>query len=463
MIISILIILANRNMSMETIKEFKGLWFLPNASDNQIPGTLIVERDLITLETIGVLGSDSPIDHIAGESVPQYDVIWGISSEAKEISVFNCYESISLNTDCPFSVAKYSVQVVAVGKYIKSLKEAGNYDVKAYIEELSYWFRPDIIKFSQKDKIFSFVADLENANQIEVKLDDGCILGLEGEVNISYGKIGMQVKMNQMSTLNFACSKPISMNDAKRYVFLFEQFLSFATLSTVQRDRFLLIDKDGNHTKTKTIEIYDKKGERLENPERFWEFLFVYETIKESFSSIICKWYAEKDMSPIRAHLIDSVGHRGTFCSNDFLIVAQAVEGFYCRFRKDGQNLTTILYNLRKEFSDISILELSDYDIDCIRDTRHYLSHLLPPGKKEHVVEGHNLYNLNHKLRKLLLCCMLNFVGFNNQAINGVFSKSHNSYLRMVSGESRVINDEAPQKLDVEVLSTTKISEAIPE
>ena len=210
-------------------------------------------------------------------------------------------------------------------------------------------------------------------------------------------------------------------------------------------------------------EIYDKKGERLENPERFWEFLFVYETIKESFSSIICKWYAEKDMSPIRAHLIDSVGHRGTFCSNDFLIVAQAVEGFYCRFRKDGQNLTTILYNLRKEFSDISILELSDYDIDCIRDTRHYLSHLLPPGKKEHVVEGHDLYNLNHKLRKLLLCCMLNFVGFNNQAINGVFSKSHNSYLRMVSGESRVINDEDPQKLDGEVLSTTKKSEAIPE
>ena len=445
------------------IKEFKGLWWLLNDIENQVSGTLIVKKDKIVLETIGVLGSKSPIEHFAGGNVPQYNVIWGISSDAKKISVFNCYESMSLNTDCPFPVAKYSVQVVAVGKHIRSLKETGNYDIKAYIEELSYWFRPNIIHVSQQDKKFTFSTDLEKANQIAVTLDNGCTLELEGEVNITHGKTGMQVEINQMSTLSFACSKPISMNDAKRYVFLFEQFLSFATLSTVQRDRFLLIDKDGDHTKTKTIEIYDKKGERLENPERFWEFLFVYETIKESFSSIICKWYAEKDMSPIRAHLIDSVGHRGTFCSNDFLIVAQAVEGFYCRFRKDGQNLTTILYNLRKEFSDISILELSDYDIDCIRDTRHYLSHLLPPGKKEHVVEGHDLYNLNHKLRKLLLCCMLNFVGFNNQAINGVFSKSHNSYLRMVSGESRVINDEDPQKLDVEVLSTTKKSEAIPE
>ena len=450
---------------METIKEFKGLWWLPEDIENQVSGTLIVKNNKIVLETIGIFGSDSPIDHFAGGNVPQHDVIWGISSEAKEISVFNCYESMTLNTDCPFPVAKYCVQIVAVGKHIKSLGEVGNYDVKAYIEELSYWFRPNIIHIGQQDKNLTFSTDIENANQIAVTLDDSCKLELEGEVNISHGKTGMQVEINQMSTLSFACSKPISMNDAKHYVFLFEQFLSFATLSPVQSDRFLLIDKDkdGILTKNKTIEIYEKKDERLNDPERFWEFLFVYETIKDSFSSIICKWYAEKDMFPIRAHLIDSVGHRRTFCSNDFLIVAQAVEGFYCRFRKDGQNLTTILQNLRNEFSDISILELSDDDIKCIRDSRHYFSHLLPPGKREHVVDGHELYNLTHKLRKLLLCCMLNFVGFNNQVINGIFSKSYNSYLRMISGEERVIIDDEPVDLKVEVLSTTQISEAIPE
>ena len=445
--------------------EFKGLWWLPEDIENQVSGTMIVKKDKIVLETIGMLGSDSPIDHFAGGNVPQYDVIWGISSEAKKISVFNCYESMSMNTDCPFPVAKYSVQVVAVGKHIKSLNEAGNYDVKVYIEELSYWFRPNIIHFSQQDKNYTFSADLKNTNQIAVKIDDNCKLKLEGEVNITHGKTGMQVIINQMSTLNFACSRPISMNDAKRNVFLFEQFLSFATLTPVQSDRFLLIDKDkdGDSTKNKTIEIYEKKDERLNDPERFWEYLFVYETIKDSFSSIICKWYAEKDVFPIRAHLIDSVGHRGTFCSNDFLVVAQAVEGFYCRFREDGLKLTTILQNLRNEFSDISILELSDDEIKCIRDSRHYFSHLLPPGKKVHVVDGHELYDLNHKLRKLLLCCMLNFVGFTNQDINEIFSKSHNSFLRMISGEKRKVIDDEPVELKGEVLSTTQISEAIPE
>lgn len=450
---------------MEATKEFKGLWWLPDDIENQVSGTLCVKKDNIVLETIGVFGSKSPIEHFAGGNVPQYNVIWGISSDAKKISVFNCYESMSLNNDNPFPVAKYCVQVVAVGKHIKSLDETDNYDVKAYIEELSYWFRPNIIHICQQGKNLSYSTNLENANQITVTLDNNCKLRLEGEVNISHGKTGMQVTINQMSILNFACSRPISMNDAKYNVFLFEQFLSFATLAPVQSDRFLLIDKnkEGDPTKNKTIEIYEKKDERSNDPERFWEFLFVYETIKDSFFSIICKWYAEKDMFPIRAHLIDSVGHRGTFCSNDFLTVAQAVEGFYYRFREDGPNLTTILKNLRNEFSDISILELSDDDIKCIRDSRHYFSHLLPPGKKEHVVNGHELYNLNHKLRKLLLCCMLNFVGFSNQEINVIFSRSHNSYLRMISGEEREIIDDEPVELKGEVLSTTQISETIPE
>lgn len=450
---------------METIKEFKGLWWLPEDIENQVSGTLIVKNNKIVLETIGMFGSDSPIDHFAGGNVPQYDVIWGISSEAKEISVFNCYESMTLNTDCPFPVAKFSVQVVAVGKHIKSLKEVGNYDVKAYIEELSYWFRPNIIHIGQQDKNLTFSTDIENANQIAVTLDDSCKLELEGAVNITQGKTGMQVEINQMTTLSFACSKPISMNDAKRNVFLFEQFLSFATLTPVQSDRFLLIDKekDGNPKKKKIIEIYEKKDERSNDPERFWEFLFVYETIKDSFSSIICKWYAEKDMFPIRAHLIDSIRHRGTFCSNDFLIVAQAVEGFYCRFRQDGLGLKTILEKLREDFANITILEMSNQDINCIVNSRHYYSHLLPPGKKPNVVDGHELYDLNHKLRKLLLCCILKFIGFNNEEINTIFSKSHNSYLRMINGEEREIIDDEAVELEGEVLSTTQISEAIPE
>ena len=139
-------------------------------------------------------------------------------------------------------------------------------------------------------------------------------------------------------------------------------------------------------------------------------------------------------MSPIRAHLIDSVRKRDVFGSADFLIVAQAVEGFYCRFRKDGLSLNSIITKLREEFSDVSKVELSDDDIKCICDSRHYYSHLLPSGKKPNVKDGYALYILNHKLRKILLCCMLKYFGFKNEEINNIFNKSNNPYLRRVDG-----------------------------
>lgn len=450
---------------MEDSRIYKGLWWLPDDEGNQIPGTLVIERDRITLETIGALGSESPIDHFVGENVVHHDVIWGISSESKKISIFNSHEAMTFNTSCPFSTTKYTAQVVAVGKHIRSLDEAGNYDVKVYIDELPYWFNPNCLHYNGKEKLFTWYAELNNANHVSVQIEEGCNLELQGEVQFLHTKTGMRVEIEQLSTLNFVFTKPVSMQGAKRKVFAFEQFLSFATLTPVQYSRFQLIDKDRkpNPTKIWTIEIFDKKESCFGSPERFWEYLFVYETIKDSFPSIIRKWYEEKNSFPIRTHLIDSIGHRGTFCSNDFLIVAQAVEGYYCRYKKDGLGIKDILNNLRDEFSDISILELSDEDIDSIRDSRHYFSHLLPPGKKEHVVDGPRLYDLNHKLRKLLLCCLLNFIGFSNEEINKIFSQSHNSYLRMIDKSKRDIEQTEPIKLEGEVLSTTHSEEVVPE
>ena len=130
---------------MEDTTIYNGLWWMPDDDGKQIPGTLIIDRDRIVLETIGTLGSESPMDHFVGDGVVQHDVIWGISSESKKISIFNSHEAMTFNTSCPFSTAKYTTQVVAIGKHIRSLNEPGNYDVKVYIDELPYWFNPNCL------------------------------------------------------------------------------------------------------------------------------------------------------------------------------------------------------------------------------------------------------------------------------------------------------------------------------
>lgn len=92
---------------MVTTKEFKGLRWLPEDTENQVSGTLLSRK---TKQFLKQLVCWVPY-HLAGGNVPQYDVIWGISSEAKEISVFNSYESITLNTECLARKKRYWINI----------------------------------------------------------------------------------------------------------------------------------------------------------------------------------------------------------------------------------------------------------------------------------------------------------------------------------------------------------------
>jgi hypothetical protein len=93
---------------------------------------------------------------------------------------------------------------------------------------------------------------------------------------------------------------------------------------------FALIDKDVqlHQQGSNQIVIYDHKSLNGKISNKFSEYLFNYNTIKESFPDVIRKWYAEDKLAPVRAHLIDSINHKVVFTPNDFLIVIQAIEGY---------------------------------------------------------------------------------------------------------------------------------------
>ena len=451
---------------MTEIKFIQGIWWLPEEYPvKKVAGTLTIDvKSEMALDTIGTLGNLSPYDYLT-DKIMQFSVIWGIASDSKPVSIFSCIGDITLNTACPFATCHYKTSVVAVGKHISSWDELGNYDVQVKIDELPYWFRPNVIKCLKDNNRLTLSVDPEKANSTSVKLDETCELVLEGVANIKNDNFGLQHVIEETTLLRFIFSDNISPQDAKRRVFAFEQFMSFAALSKIESNTFALIDKDVqlHQQGSNQIVIYDHKSLNGKISNRFSEYLFNYNTIKESFPDVIRKWYAEDKLVPVRAHLIDSINHKGVFTPNDFLIVIQAIEGYYFRFVKPKNELSSLLNELREEFQDIDILELTDQDIKFIRDSRHYYSHLLPEGKKKFVAYYRDLYNLNHKLRKLLLCCILRLVGFDNSKINTICAKSDNSFLRMLNGKVRLKIEEEPKELKGKIHSITEISESEPE
>lgn len=448
---------------MTEMKFIQGIWWLPEYPDKKVAGTLTIDvKSEMALDTIDTLGNLSPYDYLT-DKIMQFSVIWGVASDSKPVSIFSCIGDITLNTACSFATCHYKTSVVAVGKHISSLDELGNYDVEVKIDELPYWFRPNVIECLQDNNRLTLSVDLEKANCTSVKLDETCELVLQGVAKIKNS--GMQHVIEETTLLRFIFADKISPQDAKRRVFAFEQFMSFAALSKIESNTFALIDKDVQlyQQESNKIVIYDHKSLNSKVSNRFSEYLFNYNTIKESFSDVIRKWYAEDKLVPVISHLIDSINHKGVFTPNDFLIVLQAIEGYYFRFIKPNNGLSFILKELRDEFHDIDILELTDQDIKFIRDSRHYYSHLLPEGKKEFVAYYKDLYNLNHKLRKLLLCCILRLVGFDNSKINTICANSHNSFLRMLNGKVRLKMEEEPNELKGKIISITEISESEPE
>lgn len=125
----------------------------------------------------------------------------------------------------------------------------------------------------------------------------------------------------------------------------------------------------------------------------------------------------------------------------DFLVIIQAIEGFWWRFRdedyrlknritgKTDTRLKTILNSLIDEFKGIITLELNKIEVNEVVDSRHYFSHFVPKAKKPFAKDGIELYHLTNQIRKLLICCVLNFIGFSNEQINKIVKKSDNKFL----------------------------------
>ena len=158
--------------------------------------------------------------------------------------------------------------------------------------------------------------------------------------------------------------------------------------------------------------------------------------IEDVYTKIIKNWYnIPLEMYPIRSHLISSLENKGVYSSVDFLVIIQAVEGFWWRFREDSYrlkksmsnkrntSLNTILNELISEFSDVDLLRRNKVDIDAVVDSRHYYSHFLPLSNKPKRLEDWPLIKEAKKLRVLLICCVLSFIGFDNSKIDKIIEK----------------------------------------
>ena len=419
---------------------YKGYWWIPSCPEKQTAGILTIVNDgAITLELLGMLGDrECELDSDYNEDVI-YGRCYDSQNHLKDISLFDCSSSFILNFSSTFPLFKYHCRYALVGIHLESMNCKSFFKAYACIDELSYWCPPSNIRMSHsKDSVSITLNTLSGEDAVidTIDLDVGVRLEL---VRAYVHRLDLYKPYIESSTGLRISAEKLSAKEVLHNVRRFEELLSVLTLSSsVEHSKIILSSND----------IYQEfpNGERIYHPIYFYtklykadkrsdvrkqSFLCMYSDISSDIHDGIKRFYSNPSITHIWNNLIDSLEIRKVYSSNDFLLVVQALDGFSIRFRKESKSFFDQLKDLRDEFKSIDKVCLTDDDLKAVRDSRHYYSHMLSLKKKQtrNVLDGSHLYVLTKKLRILLICCVLNFLGLNNDVINGLLNKSANQIL----------------------------------
>lgn len=440
---------------------FDGYWFLPTNPTIKIAGQLTIDTDAqIILKLYDAFEGTHKVWHKYLEEDPIIETIWGITFDNKKITVFNCRGRISIHSNIDFCIMRYVCDMAITGKHISNLDEPGNYKVKAENRILRYWCYPSALEttiispskehFTIGEILFNFSEVYKDNNIQTVHISETESISLKRDIsyNSSLHHFDHHICQNTYLWIepNFH-----TLNRILDIIRLFERFITLATLRDIGHFKVTLYDldnyqefKDGAKLYNQVDVIINKENTEDRSDINNLYFLFTYELIKENYDDIIKNWYnCDKNILQIRGHLIDSILPSKYFSSKEFLSVAQAIDGFWQRFRekqfkinnpnqKGRISYITGVEQLFKEFHNVEYISIKQDELDAIKDSRDYFSHLLEIGKKPNAKDGFELYQLYYSLRKLLICCVLSFLGLDNTLINELFHKSNNRMLKKV-------------------------------
>lgn len=419
---------------------YKGYWWLPAFPADQVAGTLTIDSNgNVKLELFGCFGNkDEQFDFEIDDESAIFGRCYDPKSNMTDVSLLYCRSAYTMNFSSSFPITKYSCRYALMGIHIESIDSASFFKANVDFNELVYWCPPtNIITSVSKQEISVRIKTAENeeTTKATVSLDDGTTLRIKEAA--SYIPNYSSVNLGQTTYLEIQKDN-INVEQVLVITKSFERFMSLATLSSVEHIKIVLYSKqiyqelrEGTlfyHPIEMVVSLYKNSSDAWAND--VTKYLFEYKDVAAEFGNMFKKLYEDNQIAQIFNNLLASLEKKRVYTSNDFLIVAQALDGFAMRFREE-KNLLNEYTGLRNEFKDIKKLNLTDKDLKVAVGSRHYYSHILKLEKKDvkQAADGVKLYDLTKKLRVLLICCVLNFMGLSNERINQLLNKCNHIML----------------------------------
>jgi len=404
---------------------FHGEWWIPARKDhdNQLlflhpermmgherkyTGTLTYHGNQDSTLELFHIPSDFHVKHYR-----QNDVIWGKDANGNLFTLFNVVMKEMKMGD--FTCTKFVVELILMGKHILSLDDTCFNRCIVQFPYLRNWAFQDNLSFRKiEDGYCHTLKDISKREYlVNTIIEDGINWIIRDRC--TQKRTIYDLIINQVSEFVIEVHENISFRKYLKQVNEFSQFLSVALFSE-QSPSGIHFENDNQ-----TSELLFKRGNSVDPKV---STLIKFKKLNNLVPDMLRKWHeCFEKVSPISGYLVDSLRKGKIFDTPDFLIIAQALDGFHKRFvnKRDGRDVRKYeeqIEVLVSQFKDVEAVKKCKINPKVLSDSRHKYSHLYPDEEKSQAVSGSTLFWLTEKCKVLLTCCILSMLGLSNHEIN---------------------------------------------
>lgn len=383
---------------------------LPEGAEQRYTGNLMYDAESGTTLELYIVPSRFNSTHYFHN-----DVLWGADANGNLFTLFNVEMKNWRKGE--FSKSEFSVGMILIGEHMLTLDDTRYGQCIVKYPYLRKWAFDNRLSYDLDMTNISFCLTDQDKNRTLVSSE--VRKGLEWKLNYIYDVYwnDFDATIKQDTYLLIKASEDVSIRNFLDQTMEFSQFLSIALFCEQSPNEVTLVNKE-NGRKTKVLFTIN------ESKDPHSEQLIKYDVLSGKLPKILKSWHEQYErVSPIAGYLIQSLNKGNTFDVPDFLIIAQALDGYHKRFvnkkgGKDHQKYEDGIKILISQFDNVDCVKKCNIDPVILKDSRNFYSHLSPDEEKKSAVNGDSLFWLTEKCKVLLTCCILNMIGLTNKEIN---------------------------------------------
>ena len=432
--------------------EYEGIWWLPDKPEKQVSGTLrFTPNEGAILDLIGSFKDTKEINKML-----ELEIILGISSNGKNITLHKCFETKS-NVSVPrLLTSSFYANEVFVGAHFQKSEDIKFRELSICYSYLDEWVNISGFNIQYPDKR-EVVIKYKQPEPIQASIGEDCKMFIDFQVTI----VQKEASIKQRTYIRIEPSVEKSLEEYWNIMRDIQNFLSLGVTEPVYPLTITGITEANNSP----VEIYYHSPEISKVPKTLC-MLFTFKDISDRFEILLKNWFENADtLGPVYDLYFGTLYNPRMYLQHQFLSLIQAIEAYHRR-KFEGKYLSNDDYepiyekfkkfinelaiepsfkealksklkygnehSLRKRLKDIfekykevvdDFIEDKDIFVNRVVDTRNYLTHY-DKNLMEKAVDGEQLYYVTQQLKIVIVICLLSELGFNFKEIKNLLARN---------------------------------------